>query len=84
MKAGDKIRLDLGWRGLYSDLEDFTVEEFRYCLGIFKTEDHRKAGKFLPLCELFEIGPDTENAYISNFGEYYTNMVQSWMDLPRD
>ena len=81
MKAGDRIRIDLGWGGMYTDLQDFIVEEFRFCLGIFKSEDHRKAGKFTPLCELYGIGPDTENAYISNFGDYYTNQVPQWMNI---
>jgi hypothetical protein len=62
--------------------EDFTVEEFRYCLGIFESEQHRQAGRFTPLCDLYERGPDSENSYISNFGEYYTNPVQAWMDIP--
>ncbi len=81
MKAGNKIRLDLG-NGMYTELKDFTVEEFRYCLGIFLTEEHRTAEIFTPLSELFERGPDSENKYISNFGEYTSNMVQSWMDIP--
>ena len=84
MKAGDKIKLDFGWDGMYSDYQDFIIEEFRYCLGIFRSEDHRKAGKFLPLCDLFENGPDSVVGYIPNFGEYTTNQVQRWMDLPRD
>ena len=35
MKAGERIRLDVGWDGMYKDYQDFTVEEFRHCLGIF-------------------------------------------------
>ncbi len=84
MQAGDKIRLDCGLDGMYKDLQDFTVEEFRFCLGIFKSEDHKKADRFTPLCKLYERGPESERDYISNFGEYTTNMVPSWMDLPRD
>ena len=84
MKAGDKIRIQTYIFGCNLDQEDYIVEEFRYCLGIFRSNDHRKAGKFLPLCELYERGPESENDYISNFGEYYTNPVQSWMDLPKD
>ena len=83
MKAGDRIRLDVGWHGMYTDLQDFTVEEFRYCLGIFKSESHRKAGVFTPLCELYENGPDSECKYIGNFGEYYTNQVPAFMNIPR-
>jgi hypothetical protein len=79
MKAGDRIRVRGGW----GDLTDYTVEEFRYCLGIFASEDHRKAQQFTPLCELYERGPESENDYISNFGEYYTNPVQAWMDIPK-
>jgi len=61
--------------------KDYVVEEFRYCLGVFESEDHRKAGRFTPLCDLYEPGPESEEKYIPNFGEYKTNMVQAWMDL---
>ena len=83
MKAGDRIKVDMGWSGMYSDYQDFTVEEFRYCLGIFASDDHRKAGKFTPLCEMYERGPESRNEYISNFGEYTSNLVQAFMNLPR-
>ena len=83
MKVGDKIRIDLGWDGMYTDLQDFTVEEFRYALGIFISDDHRKAGRFTPLCELYESGADSKQEYIPNFGEYTTNQVQAWMNIPR-
>ena len=82
MKAGDRIRLDAGWSGMYSDLQDFTVEEFRHCLGIFESDDHRRAERFTPLCELYGRGPDSENNYISNFGEYVTNQVPIYMNIP--
>lgn len=78
MKAGDKIRVFT----IYGDTTDFTVEEFRFCLGVFASDQHRQAGKFTPLCELYEKGPDSKDDYISNFGEYYTNPVQAWMDIP--
>ena len=68
MKAGDRIKVDMGWAGMYSDWQVFTVEEFRHCLGFFASEDHRKAGRFTPLCEVYCDGPDSEIAYISNFG----------------
>ena len=83
MKAGDIIKVDIGWHGMYQDLQAFTVEEFRFCLGIFKTDDHRTAGKFTPLCELYYDGPDSESLYISNFGEYRSNLVPAWMDIPK-
>ena len=82
MKAGDKIRVQKYIEGIRAYTDDYTVEEFRYCLGIFMSEDHRKAGKFTPLCELYERGPDSVTHYISNYGEYYTNPVQAWMDIP--
>lgn len=82
MKAGDRIRIQRYIMGHPSETEDFTVEEFRYCLGIFESEQHRQAGRFTPLCDLYERGPDSKDDYISNFGEYYTNPVQAWMDIP--
>jgi hypothetical protein len=84
MKAGDKIRVQRYMFGHPVEQQDFTVEEFRYCLGIFESDPHRQANRFTPLCDLYDRGPESENGYISNFGEYYTNPVQAWMDLPRD
>lgn len=82
MKAGNRIRVTTYCMGHVSGYEDFTIEEFRYCLGIFQTPQHREAGHFTPLCELFERGPDSQNKYISNYGEYVSEMVQGWSDLP--
>lgn len=84
MKAGDKIRVQKYIIGIPSHQDDYIVEEFRYCLGIFLSENHRKAQLFTPLCELYEPGADSKCDYISNFGEYQTEYVQSWMDLPKD
>jgi len=83
MKAGDRIRVQRYIMGHPSYTEDFTVEEFHHCLGIFESNEHREAGSFAPLCDLYERGPDSKNSYISNYGEYYTNPVQGWMDIPR-
>jgi len=84
MKAGDKIRVQKYIMGHRSHTDDYTVEEFRFCLGIFLSDDHRKAGKFTPLCELYENGPDSKSDYISHYGGYYTNQVQAWMDIPKN
>jgi len=78
MKPGDKIRIFT----IFGDTEDFIVEEFRYCLGIFPSEQHRKAGHFTPLCELYEPGAYSKQEYISNYGNYNSNEVQAWMDIP--
>ncbi len=78
MKAGDRIRVF----DIYGDTVDYTVEEFRYCLGVFASEQHREAGAFTPLCELYEAGAESEKKYISNFGGYTSNKVQAWMDIP--
>ncbi len=84
MKAGDRIRVQKYIMGHPAYTDDYTVEEFRHCLGIFLSGAHREAGEFTPLCDLYEPGPDSEKRYISNYGEYHTNMVQGWMDLPRE
>ena len=84
MKAGDKIRLTDYIMGYANGTSDYTVEEFRYCLGIFESEQHRAAGNFTPLCSLYERGPGSEIDYISNYGEYVTNMVPSFMNIPKD
>lgn len=83
MKAGDKIRVQRYIMGYPSETEDFTVEEFRYCLGFFESGQHRTMEEFTPLCQLYENGPDSKNEYMSNIGEYTTNKVQSWMDIPK-
>lgn len=82
MKPGNKIRVTEYYYDQAIGYNDFIVEEFRYCLGIFKSEEHRQAGHFTPLCELYERGPDSELEYIPNYGEYLTNMVQGWSDIP--
>ncbi len=78
MKKGNKIRVFESFGGTL----DLTVEEFRHCLGVFVSETHREAGEFIPLCDLYEPGCDSKIEYISNFGEYTSNKVQGWMDLP--
>jgi hypothetical protein len=83
MKAGDRIRLTRYIMNAWpSGTEDFVVEEFRYCLGIFESEAHRQAGDFTPLCDLYERGPESENGYISNYGEYVSNKVPAFMNIP--
>jgi hypothetical protein len=82
MKAGDRIRVQKYCMGHPSHLDDYTVEEFRHCLGVFLSEARRTAEEFTPLCELYEPGPDSVQGYIANYGEYHTNMVQGWMDIP--
>lgn len=82
MKAGDKIRVAYYYLGGMTHNEDYVIEEHMFCLGFFRSEDAKKANHFTPLCELYERGPESEDGYIPNYGEYYTNPVQSWMDLP--
>ena len=67
MQVGDRIRVFTNW----GDTDDFTVEEFRFCLGIFLSDNHRQAESFTTLCELYEGGSESKNMYISNFGEYF-------------
>jgi len=81
MKAGDKIRVHEYIMGHQTGHTDYTVEEFRFCLGIFLDDQRREAGHFTPLCELYARGPDSESKYISNYGSYYTNKVQAWSDI---
>ena len=77
MKAGNLIRV----RGHWGEMMDFEVEEFRFCLGIFKTPQHRHAGQFTPLCSLYEPSPESQKKYMQHFGEYDTEHVQAWMDI---
>lgn len=85
MRVGDKIRVQRYMFGQYpTHQEDFIIEEFRFALGFFESDAHRVMGKFTPLCDLYERGPESENKYMPNEGEYTTNLVPAWMDLPRD
>ncbi len=81
MKVGDKIRVQKYIIGTPHGTKDFTIEEFRYCLGFFKTEQHRQANNFTTLCSLYERGPESKSDYIPNYGECYTNPVQAWIDI---
>ncbi len=79
MKAGDRIRVP----DYFGDTEDFTVEEFRHCLGIFKSNDHREAQNFTPLCELYEPAPDAKQGYIGNYGPTWSAYVPVFMNIPK-
>lgn len=81
MKAGDRISVDWEAFGYWDGVYEYTVEEYRHTLGIFKSEEARRAGVLTPLCDLYYDGPDSERSYISNYGEYKTNQVQGWSDL---
>lgn len=84
MKAGDKIRVQYFMGRHPIETVDLTVEEFRHCLGVFETPQHRQAQKFTPLCELYEPAPNAKLGYIPNFGEYYDNYVPTFMNIPKD
>ena len=82
MEEGDRIRVFRYIMGKKNGTKDVIVEKFRHCFGFFASENHRIAGDFTPLCEVYEPGPDSIQKYIPNYGGYHTNMVQGWMDLP--
>jgi len=83
MQVGDRIRIQTHFMGNPAHIQDYTIEKFRHCLGIFMTENHRTAGHFVPLCKLYEPGPESEFKHIPNYGDYYTNAVQVWADIPK-
>jgi hypothetical protein len=83
MKAGDRIRVQKYIAGHASHCDDYTVEEFRFCLGVFLSEADRTAQNFTPLCELFEPAPDAAQGYIPNYGPFWDKWVQGFMNLPR-
>lgn len=78
MRAGTCIRLAHYQHGHLIDQVEYVVEEFRHCLGVFLTPEDREAGAFTPLCHLYQPGPDSEQGYIPNYGEYWTNQVPAW------
>lgn len=84
MKVGDRIRVQKYICRYPSHQDDYIVEEFRYCLGIFLSENDRTAQNFTPLCELYEPAPDAKKGYISNYGDYYDSYVQAFMNIPNE
>lgn len=78
VKAGDKINVKRYMFGHEVGDECFVVETFRFSLGFFESDDHRKAGRFTPLLELYERSATSKDEYISNFGGYTSNLVPSW------
>lgn len=81
MLVGDIIALEVHVMGKPTgEWQEFVVEEFRDCLGVFLSDQHRTAGRFVPLCDLYQPGLKSEEKYIPNFGSYYTNMVPQWQN----
>lgn len=78
MKVGDKIKITYYICGTPIEDKIFTVEYFRFALGIFESEYHREAGDFTPLCILYGVSDKSEQKYIPNFGDYITNKIPIW------
>ncbi|MCP4485740.1 MAG: hypothetical protein GY820_00145 [Gammaproteobacteria bacterium] len=78
--VGDRIMIEGNWGQQFVR----EVESFRDCLGVFMSEQHRQAGRFTPLCEMYGFGTGSETGYIGNFGEYVKNSVPLWMQVPKD
>lgn len=78
-KDGDKIRVvwEL-YRGV--EVEEYTLETFRYCLGFFKCDNDRSAGVFTALSDsaLWVPGPDSQEVYLSNYGGYTSSLVPNF------
>lgn len=80
-KAGDRLRWARPmWWGSGYEVEEFTLEIYRYTLGFFKSEQHREAGEFTPLSDsdLWTDGPDSKDGYVCNHGSYRTNQIQAF------
>lgn len=84
MEEGDRIRVQHYCTGYLSGTKDYTVEKFRFCLGVFLTPQDREAQNFTPLCDLYEPAPDNVKSYIPNYGSINTKYVQSFMNLPKE
>lgn len=76
---GDWVRVEMS----YGEMRDVKVERFRDCLGVFLSPQHRVTASFTPLCEMYGRGTGSEDAYMSNFGEYIKNPVPQWMQINR-
>ena len=87
---GDKLALDDCIRlatytmgRLDGGHSDYVIEEFRGCLGIFRSPQEREAGHFTPICNLYGEGPYSKEKYIGNYGTYWTKLVPIWMNIPK-
>lgn len=80
VEAGDKIALKYYYPfGEDSGYEDiFEVVYFRFALGVFLSDDAKKAEDFTPLCELYKKSEKSTQEYISNYGEYISNKIPAW------
>ena len=80
-KVGDRIRIQRYIMGHQTRFTEHTLEEFRFVLGIFLSQQDRTAEHFTPLCDLYTPGPQSKLKYIPNYGEYTTDMVPTWILL---
>lgn len=68
LKVGDKVLVK--WHnGFYPEEGVFVLEEYIFCLGFFRTEDHRTMHDFTPLCDLMQPADDRRD-YMCNIGSY--------------
>ena len=84
IKAGDRIRVRFVPYPNCEEFEEYTVEEFRGCLGIFETGSCRKAQEFSPLCSLYRKSRDAVQGYIPNYGEYWDKWEPAFEKIEED
>ena len=78
VETGDKIALKYYYDETFSHEDIFEVVYFRFALGVFLSEDAKKAEHFTPLCELYKKSENSTQEYIGNYGEYFTNKIPAW------
>lgn len=78
VKEGDKIALKYYYSKDVWEEEIFDVVYFRFALGVFISDDAKKAEHFTPLCDLYEKSESSTQEYIGNYGEYVTHKKPAW------
>ncbi len=84
IKEGDKIKLKEYFGDKVIGEDVYTVEYFRYALGIFISENARLSGDFTPLCSLYGKSEYSKECYIPNYGSYFTCEVPLWIEANQD
>ncbi len=77
-KVGDTVRVTKSYFGSDVYFEHFKLEEYNYCLGFYGEGGPRTPCNFTPLSDLFDKSPDSTSEYYSNYGQYWSDYIQTF------
>ena len=79
-KVGDTVRVQYSmWKSIH--FADHKLEELNFCLGFYGDCEGfgpRVPTNFTPLSELVESAPGAKREYWSNYGEYFSEYVNTF------